>query len=480
MKTAELTDTLLCWCGADAALEEAVRAAGRPDLRAVKTASEFIEAFHEERPAYVILGAKPASETMRLLGVLAQARRAVPVFVALSEPNADQVRLFMRAGARDVLWVDELPGGLPEAGAGAQGADEALADAAPPEAREIICSNEAMQKVVDIAARIAPTDSTVLVQGESGTGKELIAGLIHTQSRRARKAFIKVNCGAIPEPLLESQLYGHEKGSFTGAIKQHKGLFEMADQGTIFLDEIGEMSLEMQVKLLRFLESKELRRVGGHEVIKVDVRVITATNRDLKREVARNRFRSDLFYRINVITLHLPALRERPEEIAILSEYFMGKLSAAHGVAPKAFSVEALAAMQGLPWPGNVRELENAVERLLLLAPAGTIEPVHLAEFLDLSQSSPASPAAAACGNGAAVPVEQAASWKLEDMERVHIERVLGALKWNKMRASRALGINVKTLYNKIRGYGLTPPSDAEPDPVPAEEASAGEPEETC
>lgn len=479
MKTAELADTLLCWCGADTALEEALRGAERPDLRAVKTASEFLEAFHVERPAWVILGAKPESEALRLLGMLVQTRRAVSAVVALSAPSAEQVRLFMRAGARDVLWIDELPGGLPQAGADAQEADEALADAAPPEAQEIICTNEAMQRVFDIATRIAPTDSTVLIQGESGTGKEVVAGQIHARSPRARKPFVKVNCGAIFEPLLESQFYGYEKGSFTGAIKQYKGLFEMADRGTIFLDEIGEMSQEMQVKLLRFLESKELRRVGGHEVIKVDVRVITATNKDLKREVARNRFRSDLFYRINVITLHLPALRERPEEIVLLSEHFMRRLSAEHMVAPKVFSAEALAVMQGLPWPGNVRELENAVERLLFLAPADVIEPAHLAEFLDLSPPAAAAPAAAASGGDAAAPspAAPAASWKIEDLERVHIEHVLGALKWNKMRASRALGINVKTLYNKIRAYGLTPPSDAESDPGSAEEAPAGNPE---
>ncbi len=474
MRTAELADTVLCWCGADAAFEAALRAAGRADVRAVKTASEFLEAFHEERPARVVLAAKPASEALRLLQAVAQSGRDVHALVALSERNADEVRLFLHKGAKDVIWVDELAESLPAGGEPAAEAQHAPpAESAPPQC-EVLCRNEAMQRVLDIATRIAPTDSTVLIEGESGTGKEMVAGLIHNLSRRAREAFVKVNCGAIPEPLLESQLYGHEKGSFTGAIKQHKGLFELADNGTIFLDEIGEMGLEMQVKLLRFLQSKELRRVGGQDVLKVNVRVIAATNRDLKREVARNRFRTDLFYRLNVISLRLPALRERPEEIDGFVEHFVKKLSGAHDVAPKTFSSEALAILRGLPWPGNVRELENAVERLLLLSPGETIQAADLAEFLDTSNAAAAAPAPAApSGSGAPAP---SMSWPpgaaqvfptLEEVERVHIERVLNALKWNKMRASRVLGINVKTLYNKIRAYSLTPPPDAEPDSEP-------------
>ena len=262
-----------------------------------------------------------------------------------------------------------------------------------------------------------------------------------------------MNCGAIPEPLLESQLYGHERGSFTGAVRQQKGLFELADNGTIFLDEIGELSLEMQVKLLRFLQSREFRRIGGSRVIKVDVRVIAATNRDLKAEVARGKFRMDLFYRLNVISLFLPPLRERPEEIPYLIKHFVEKISSEQKIPGKRFSSEAVARLQRLPWPGNVRELENAVERLLLLAPGDTITEKDVVEFLELEEEL--APQAISSNHGE----ERKKRWlTLAELERLHIENVLKAMNWNKMRSARVLGINVKTLYNKIKAYGIVPP----------------------
>jgi DNA-binding NtrC family response regulator len=372
------------------------------------------------------------------------------------------VRLFLRKGARDVVWVEELDGVL---------ADTARHAAPPPAAKprpapcDLVCLNDRMRRIADIARRIAPTDSTVLIEGESGTGKELIAGMIHDLSRRQGHAFVTVNCGAIPEPLLESQLYGHEKGSFTGAVKQQKGLFEAADHGTIFLDEIGEMGLEMQVKLLRFLQSREFRRVGGNEVLKVNVRVLAATNRDLKEEVARGRFRMDLFYRLNVITLVIPPLRERPEEIPALVNHFVGKLTRDGKLALRTFSTEVIERLRSLPWPGNVRELENAVERLLLLSQGEAVTEEDLAEFLELPATAPVDPLGvgeagpgAPIGNGAG---DQAQAWPtLSDVERAHISRVLNAFGWNKMRTARTLGINVKTLYNKIRAYKLVPPPD--------------------
>ena len=453
------TQSILCWCGADETLQSALRDLSRHDLGVVKTPSEFLEAFHDGvLPRYVVLGGKPASETLRLLNTVQQETEDIPVLVALSDPSPDDVRLFLRKGAADILWVDELEAGLAEK----IGAPERpVAPSSPHRTScELICLNERMRKIEDIARRIAPTDSTVLVQGESGTGKELIAALIHEGSRRREHPFVTVNCGAIPESLLESQLYGHEKGSFTGAVKQQKGLFEVADHGTIFLDEIGEMGLEMQVKLLRFLQSREFRRVGGSSVLKVSVRVLAASNRDLKEEVARGRFRMDLFYRINVITLIIPPLRERPEEIPALVNHFVSKLSREKNVAPRTFTPEAVARLRALSWPGNVRELENAVERLLLLAADDVVCEDDLAEFLEVPDSLSATPGeppivTAATGSG-----QEPVLPTLAEVERAHIDRALTAHKWNKMRTARVLGINVKTLYNKIRAYRLIPPPD--------------------
>jgi DNA-binding NtrC family response regulator len=342
------------------------------------------------------------------------------------------------------------------------------------ESPELVCLNERMRKVADIARRIGPTDSTVLIQGESGTGKELIAGMIHQLSHRHDHAFVTVNCGSIPEPLLESQLYGHEKGSFTGAIKQQKGLFEIAEHGTIFLDEIGELGLEMQVKLLRFLQNHEFRRVGGSEIIKVDVRVLAATNRELKEEVARGRFRMDLFYRLNVITQVVPPLRDRPEEIPALVDHFVKKICRDQKIPPRRFTPEAIGALQRLPWPGNVRELENAVERLLLLAAAEGVTVEDLAEFLEVP--APNETGAPRAGDPPAGQVPPGApgerSWPtLADLEREHIARVLEAFQWNKMQTARVLDINVKTLYNKIRAYRLVPPPGM---PAAGHEPAAG------
>ena len=268
--------------------------------------------------------------------------------------------------------------------------------------------------------------------------------------------------GVVIAALLAAQVAFGRVAAFWPLLE---GLFEVADHGTIFLDEIGEMGLEMQVKLLRFLQSREFRRVGGSEVIKVNVRVIAASNRDLKEEVARGRFRMDLFYRLNVITLLVPPLRDRPEEIPLLVDHFVRKLSAEHNLTPRRFTPEAVARLRSLPWPGNVRELENAVERLLLLAPGEEVNERDLAEFLELEEGE---------NVGSGYSGEPATSFEapeagsfpkawptLAEVERSHIEKALQAFNWNKMRTARALGINVKTLYNKIRAYKLIQPMES-------------------
>ncbi len=236
----------------------------------------------------------------------------------------------------------------------------------------IIGKSSRMREIFSIVSRIARTNSTVLITGESGTGKELIARAIHYNSERKGK-FVSINCGALPENLLESELFGHEKGSFTGAIREKKGLFHEADGGTIFLDEIGEMSQAMQIKLLRVLQDRMVRRVGGTDEIAVDVRVIAATNRELSDAIQKGTFREDLFYRINVIPIALPALRQRKEDLPLLVDHFTSKFCEALGVPPKKISLEAIKAMEKYSWPGNVRELENVVERTVALDPNGVI-----------------------------------------------------------------------------------------------------------
>lgn len=228
--------------------------------------------------------------------------------------------------------------------------------------------------------KVAASDSTVLILGESGTGKELIAAAIHERSSRAKGPFIKINCAAIPENLMESELFGHERGAFTGAVSAKPGRFELADKGTLFLDEIGEMSVEMQVKLLRVLQEKSFERVGGLRTLQVDVRLIAATNRDLEKEVREGRFRNDLFYRLNVVPLELPPLRERPEDIPKLVAFFLQKMSDRMKKTPPVMQPETLELLIQYPWPGNIRQLENVIERVMVLNEGGPVIPEHLPE----------------------------------------------------------------------------------------------------
>ena len=306
----------------------------------------------------------------------------------------------------------------------------------------LISQSPAMRKTLADVDKVAGTDSPVLIQGESGTGKELIARTIVARSERAGRAFLAVNCGAFQDELLESELFGHEKGAFTGAVSQKHGLFEVADGGTLFLDEVGEMSTAMQAKLLRVLEDGEIRRVGGTRVLKVNVRVLAATNKDLAQEVEGGRFRKDLFYRLNVLSLGLPPLRERPEDIPLLIAHFMGRQAGRRP--PKRLSEEVLALLIRYAWPGNVRELENLVERLVVFSEGEVIEAADLPPAI--RTPAPAPPSAAAG------PLEPQS---LKEVERLHIAKILAQTGGNKSRAARVLGIDVKTLASKIRAYGL-------------------------
>lgn len=310
--------------------------------------------------------------------------------------------------------------------------------------QEIIGESQAIKSVITMADKIAPTTATVLILGESGTGKELIAKRIHTQSARANAPYVTVNCAALQESLLESELFGHEKGSFTGAVTQKVGLCETADGGTLFLDEIGELTPAIQTKLLRFLQEGEFYRVGGKKSIKVNVRIISATNRDLSAEVKEGRFREDLFYRLNTIAIKMPPLRQRKEDIALLCDYFL-KSSRYGGVTQvKRIDPRVIEVFQNYAWPGNIRELQNAMERLKILAEGVEIKLDDIPFSIRMPQSQNE-------------PQDVSVGMPLEDVEKGHILRTLAYHRGNKSKTAQNLGITIKTLYNKLHRYGLAP-----------------------
>jgi two-component system response regulator HydG len=308
---------------------------------------------------------------------------------------------------------------------------------------DMVGKSPAILNILSMVDKIAPTTATVLIQGESGTGKELIARRLHFRSDRSGKPYVTVNCGALQESLLESELFGHEKGSFTGAVQQKMGLCETADGGTLFLDEIGEMSLGIQSKLLRFLQEGEFYRIGGKRPIKVDVRVVSATNRDLEREVKENRFREDLFYRLNTITLRMPPLRKRKEDIGMLVDYFL-KNSRFGGSAQqiKRIDPRVLEVFTNYDWPGNIRELQNTIERLKILAENNEIKLEDVPFGIRVPKSKTES-------NDFTVDMP------LEDVEKNHILRALAYNHGNKTKTAQCLGITIKTLYNKLHRYGV-------------------------
>jgi len=301
----------------------------------------------------------------------------------------------------------------------------------------IIAKSPQMQRVIEVIKIVAKSNATILITGPSGTGKELVARAIHTQSPSRDKPFVAVSCAALPENLLESELFGHEKGSFTGAYTQKKGKFELADQGTFFLDEIGEISANTQAHLLRVLEEKTLSRVGGNEEIKVDVRIISATNKDLKKAVANGEFREDLYYRLNVVNIELPPLKERPEDIPLLAEHFLDKSAHDNKKDVTGFSPSAMEFLLRYDWPGNVRELKNAIERAVILAKNSLIELDDLPE------------------QGLSFIHSSSLGKSLKDMEKNHIIDVLNTTKGNYSKAASILGITRMTLYNKVKEYNL-------------------------
>jgi len=319
--------------------------------------------------------------------------------------------------------------------------------------REIVAKGAGMRQVLQTVSMAAPTRATVLLQGESGTGKELFARAIHDQSDRRDREFVKLNCAAMPEGLVESALFGHEKGAFTGAIKRVEGAFERANGGTLLLDEITEMRLDLQSKLLRVLQEQEFERVGGTNTMKVDVRIIATTNRDIEQLVERGEFRRDLFYRLSVMPIQIPPLRERPEDIPILAHHFAQRAAADQRREMTAIAPDALALLQRYEWPGNVRELQHAVERAVILTPGSVLVASSFESIRAAVTGRRTSPSVSAVGSRAEIPAEGTlvlTTLNIDEAEARLVERALTETKGNRTKAAELLGVSVRTLRNKL------------------------------
>ena len=375
-----------------------------------------------------------------LLGEIRSRAPHLPVLLMTAFGDVDRAVAAMRGGACDFMLKPFEPKAL---------LDQIARYATAPLSEGVVVEDQATREVLLLASRVARTDATVLMTGESGTGKEVFARYIHDQSTRAKGPFVAINCAAIPDNLLEATLFGYEKGAFTGAQTAQAGKFEQANGGTLLLDEISEMPLALQAKLLRVLQEREVERVGGKKPVPLDIRVLATSNRDMAQEVREGGFREDLYYRLNVFPLRIPALRERPGDIVPLARHFL----ALHGgrmKRPARLAVATEAILAGHAWPGNVRELENIIQRALVLAPTETIEPEHLmfAASVPLTVTAPKMVAEAA---EAAEAVEAPAS--MRDLERQHILDTLAAVGGSRIKAVEKLGISERTLRYKLKQY---------------------------
>ena len=392
----------------------------------------------------------------RMVAQLRLERFNLPVVACGVGTNAEIAVRAIKSGAKEYIPLPPDPELI-----------AAVLAAVAEESASLIHRDPAMHDVVRLADQVAPSDASILITGESGTGKEVMARYLHNRSKRARKAFVSVNCAAIPETLLESELFGHEKGAFTGAVARRIGKFEEAGGGTLLLDEISEMQPRLQAKLLRAVQEREIDRVGGTQPVKVDIRLIATSNRDLEDEVSRGNFREDLFYRLNVITLHLPPLRDRPNDIAILAEHFVNKYAEANGVPVPGLSPAAHAMLRSHQWRGNVRELENTMHRAVLLVQGPTLEPEAI-----LLTGGRGFPVAAAGGPGAAEPPSTSPTAPLVGRTVAAVERdliidTLNHCFGNRTHAATVLGISIRTLRNKLKQYsgdGLAVPRRGEAD----------------
>ncbi len=414
----------------------------RYDIKAASSGQEAMRLFKLNRFDLVMTDLKMhGMDGIELLNELTQMDSSIPVILMTAHGSIDTVKEALRGGAFDYLEKpvgrDELLTTISRAVAKLRAVDE-----------EIVGVSDAMERVKKMIVKVAVSSSTVLIRGESGTGKERIARALHKASPRANERFQAVNCAAINENLLESELFGHEKGSFTGAHAEKKGLFEIADKGTLFLDEIGELNVSMQAKLLRALQEKEVTRVGGTKAIKIDVRVLAATNRDLEAMVKEKRFREDLFYRLNVIPLDVPPLRQRRDDIIVLMDYFLRKHGANSGGKPMKVSNDARRMLLDYAWPGNVRQLESAIERALLLAESDeiTVEDLPM-EIRDVARIEGS--------GGFKLPAE---GIDFEQLEKSLLIQAMDQTNWNITRAAKLLGLSFRTMQYRLDKFGLARP----------------------
>lgn len=461
------------------------RVLSSPALEILTAASgeEALRMIPAVKPDLVImdlrLGGMNGLETLRRIR---QSDARLPVILMTAYGTAQSAIEAMKLGAYDYILkpfdVPRLKQLVSEALTAARAMKEVVALEPWPEQEEsglgLIGRTEAMQRVLKLIGQLAGSDATVLITGESGTGKELVARAIYQHSRRSKQAFLAINCAAIPETLLESELFGHAKGAFTGASSQRIGKFEQCNGGTLFLDEIGDMSLATQTRLLRVLQSGTFERVGGNQTLEVDVRVIAATNKPLEQAVASHQFREDLFYRLNVVRIHLPPLRERRADIPLLVQYFLRKFATGRPPKPKPVAPAALAALEAYHWPGNVRELENALQRAIVVGKGDALmredlpsevwggAPVATAGGLPPPQLPPASEGMAA--RDPLTLAREMYAWARQDPQRkviaaVERELIVAALqetRGNQVQAARLLGITRATLRNRIARYGIT------------------------
>ncbi len=385
---------------------------------------------------------------LQLLGELRQRKPGLPVLLMTAFGDVDKAVAAMRGGACDFMLKPFEPKAL---------LDQIERYAIPPVAEGVIAADPRSREILLLAARVAKTDATVLLTGESGTGKEVFARYIHDQSQRSKGPFVAINCAAIPDNLLEATLFGHEKGAFTGAQNAQAGKFEQADKGTLLLDEISEMPLALQAKLLRVLQEREVERVGGKKPTPVDIRVLATSNRDMAAEVAAGRFREDLFYRLNVFPLAIPALRERPGDIVPLARHFLAMHGARLGRTAR-IGPGAAAKLAAHPWPGNVRELENVMQRALILAPGEVVEAEHLlltaAPAGALPVPASAVPPAPTFAAQAPQPlVSPGSPANMRDLERQHILETLAKVGGSRKKAIELLGISERSLRYKLAQY---------------------------
>ncbi|MBM3986345.1 MAG: sigma-54-dependent Fis family transcriptional regulator [Planctomycetes bacterium] len=434
-------------------LVEAVKSLGF-QVAVARDGNEGFEQVRNTSPDIVLTDLRmPGSDGLQLVERLKNEKPGLPVVVITAHGTVETAVQAMRRGAVDFLMkpctADTLQLVLQriERTSKLERENEYLRQEVLGAGSRTIAESPTMQETVHSAQRVAKSKGTVLVTGESGTGKEHIAQMIHQESNRASAPFVRVNCAALSENLLESELFGHEKGAFTGAIKSREGRFELADGGTLLLDEIGEISPALQAKLLRVLEEEEFERVGGTATIKVDVRVIATTNRDLAAEVKAGRFREDLYYRLHVLPLHVAPLRERSNDVLPLARHFLAHFARAHGLNELALSAATEQKLLQWPWPGNVRELENVLQRAVVLSQGTMIEPT------DIAFGAATGPVSVLPGGAASTPVAPAslANRPLADIEREAILETLASTGGNKTEAARRMGVSARTLSNKMK-----------------------------